>query len=240
MALSFIRQAAAPSPTKSADVATHSEMVRFSGGLPLSRRRVRFEDEKSENSSDGFEEVNVYMDDEEDTKGIVSSVSTRETSPVFISRIRDLALIRHQYPLKWTDRAKIWFGVTYLVFSRVAGYLFLGYALVLLSGVDLQNFTNMRGSIDNFDPNNIILDLLPLPMASLQQYFESAREIVAHNATVLGGSKSQPDTFVVTPPDQTTNERTTNIAQAQAHHSPTNIAYIDWIDRALGWKGVGE
>ena len=240
MTVSFVRQIPSSSSSESApDVAISTEMIRFAGGLPLSRRRVRFEDENSESSREGPEAALLCVSDEEDVESIVSSTFDEKNPPIFISRIRDLALVR-SHCINQTDRVKIYVGVTYLILSRLAGYLLLGYAFVLLTGMDAKTLIKVRGSIDNFDPNNIILDLLPLPIVSLQRYLRYSQDETIYNTTSSQGLYQQTEDFLVNSQDRISDVGTTSTQQPQHSHTSTNVAYIDWIDRALGWKGVGH
>lgn len=241
MTLSFFRQINSPSQSESASEATTpSEKIRFSGGYPLSRRRVRFEDEGSDSSSESSEATMALINAEEDAESDVSSTFDENPPPISVPRIRDLALVRSQHAQRWTDRVKNCWLLTCSCLNRIAGYLLLGYILILLTGIKLEASTDARGSVDHFDPNNMISDLLPSPIASLQRYRQPLQNGEIHKDTATGGSKQQIEDSSINNWDRVADEGTMSTEQPQPAPTPTKIAYVDWIDRALGWKGVRE
>ena len=243
MTLSLIRHVPCSSLSKStSEFASSSEKVRFSGGFPLSRRTVRFEDEKSENSSEVSETTASIMSQEENTESTVSSALDEypEEPPTYFTRIRNLALVRSQHPLDWIDRAKNCVFLTYLLIHWLVGYVLVGYMFVLLTGIGSGVSSDERGNVDYFDPNNIISDLLPSPMASFQHYLKPLQTDGLHNTSLCGNSQQNRDQLL-NPWDEKIKEGTaTRTEQARVTSTTTSVAYIDWIDRALGWKGVKE
>ncbi len=241
MKLSFVRQGRSPPPLEPAPcVATSSEKIRFFGGYPLPKRRVRFEDEESESSDEAPEATMSFTDAEEDAESIVSSEFDENPPPIFVSRLRDLGPVRSQHPQRWTDRAKNCVCLTYVLLDWLARYVLLGYLFVLLTGIGSETVTDGRAIVDYFDPNDFVSDLLPSPIASLQRYFQPAQDGLAYDSKSTGGSKQQTEDFPFNDWNHITDEETTSTEQPQPAPTSTKIAYVDWIDRALGWKGVAE
>lgn len=241
MTLSFVREVrprALPEPVP--EVAIHSDKIRFLGGYPLSKRRVRFEDEDSDSSSESTQVTMSFKDAVEDAESDASSAFDENPPPISVPRIRDLALARSQRAQRWIDRVKNWSWLTFSYLSRISGYLLLCYMVVLITGIASETSTGQRGSVDYFDPNNIISDLLPSPIASLQRYRQPSQNGEVHNSNSTGGWKQQTDDPSTNNWDQIPGEGTTSTERPQPAPTSTRIAYVDWIDRALGWKGVGE
>ncbi len=244
MTLSLVRHVPCCSPSKPvSESASSLDKVRFSGGVPLSRRTVRFEDEKSESSSGVSETTASIMSQEEDTESTVSSAFDEypEDPPTYFTQISNLALVRCQHPQSWTDRAKKCMFLTYLLVHWLVGYVLVGYMLVLLTSIGSGISSDARGSVGYFDPNNIISDLLPSPVAKFQHYLKPLQNDDVHNTSSNGESHHYSGDLPLNPWDETPEEETaTGTEQTRDTSTGTKVAYIDWIDRALGWKGVKE
>ncbi len=242
MTLSFFREVRPRSlPEPPCEVAVHSEKIRFLSGYPLSRRRVRFEDEESDSSGESCEVTMPFKDAEEDAASDVSSAFDENTRLISVPRIRDSVLVQSQHAQRWADRNKNCLWLTYSCLNRIAGYLLLGYIFVLLTGIGSETMTDMGGNSHCFDPNNIISDLLPSPIASLRCYREPSKIGISYNSTSIGGSKQpREEDSSINKWDPISDEGTTSTKRPQPAPASTKIAYVDWIDRALGWKAIRE
>ena len=240
MNLSFIRLGPCRSPTEPASVTfSPSEKPRFSSGFPLSRRSIRFEDEKFESSNEVSEATMSCLDAEDAESSVLSAFDDGPPS-ICIPGTCDRALVRSRLPLRWTDRAKNCVRLVYRYLHWLGTSVLFGCLFVHLTGIGSEILTNAKGSVDYLDPNNIISDLLLSRMASLHRYFEPLQNDVPYNNTSNGGPKQQAEDFPFDTWDRAAEGGTTRTEQAQSTPPSTYIAYIDWIDHVLGWKGVKE
>ena len=239
MSLSYVRQMPPPFPWVSASEKVGStEMVRFSGGFPLSRRRIRFEDEKSESSSEVSTSTVSCMNPGKDASCDISFTLRENSPPNHEPRIRNLILSSSQHSLPWITRAKSCLRLSYLVLQWLARYLLLGYLFVFLAGIGSEPSMDGRGSLRLFDPNNIMTDLLPAPITSLQRYFGPLQQFVVHNTTAIERSIHHTEDIATDKWAYSTEKvAPTSIGHPQPTPSSTDVSYIDLIDRALGWKG---
>lgn len=240
MTLSFFREVRPRSlPEPPGEGAVHSEKIRFLGGYPLSRRKVRFEDEESDSSGESCEVTTPFTDAEEEASSDVSSALDVNAPLTSVPRIRDSVDVHSSHAQRWADRSKNCWWLAYSCLNQIAGYLLLGYLFVLLIGIGSETMTDMGGDSHCFDPNNIISDLLPSPIASLRCYREPSQVDISYNSTSIGGSKqSGEEDLSIDEWDPMSDESTTSTKQSQPAPASTKIAYVDWIDRALGWKAI--
>ena len=245
MSLSYVRQMRPPCLSESASLkGCSTEMVRFSGGFPLSRRTVRFEDEKSESSSEVSTTVFSCMNSVEDVSNDISSLFDKNPPPKQEPQTQGLILfnsqLKSQHPLPWTTRAKNCLCLGYHVFSWLARYLLLGYLFLSLAGIGSEPSTDGQGNIGLFDLNNIISDLLPTPIAGLQRCFGPLQQLAVQEIITTERSAQHTEDTAIDKWADTTEVTPTSAEQSKPAPTSTEAAYIDWIDRALGWKGLRE
>ena len=206
----------------------------------MSRRRVRFEDEESESSSEISTPTTSCRDPRDNTVSDVSSALNKNPPLKFEARTQDLVQSNPQRPLPWFKRVKYHLYRTYLTLQWLSMYVLFGYLFVSLADIGSESPTHGRG-FHLLGPNSIISDLLPTPVANLQHYLDPLRRDRAQDGTLVGRSVQHAEDPSVDTRAHIAEEATTaSEEQSKPVPTSTDVAYIDWIDRALGWKGSRE
>lgn len=239
-----------------------SQKLLFSGGRPLVLRSVRFADEVSDDSSGVSDTTSLQDIGDGDVENDIASFINKkapitledETHSVTKKHItRDETLVLPQQRSRPAGMVKRSSHMTAIWFGRLmeisTGFIFLWSLLLTQDGHGGERLHGMQKppAVESFNPNNFISDLLPWPEAVQSWYHNKAADFGSHfQASTVGSldsgtaNKRENGKAQEIIGQDKKGEGSSSTINGGGNSRSTDLSYLDWLDRALGWKEPGK